>query len=68
MYKRQTPNVILLGDVNLDGVVNFSDIPPFISLLINEEFQTEADCNGSGDVDFSDIPSFIDILIASSGG
>jgi len=59
------PPVILLGDVNLDGVVNFSDIPAFIALLQSGEFQAEADCNGSGDVDFSDIPFFIDILIAS---
>ena len=59
------PPVILLGDVNLDGVVNFSDIPAFIALLQSGEFQAEADCNGSGDVDFSDIPLFIDILIAS---
>ena len=58
----------LLGDVNLDGVVNFLDIPPFISLLIDGEFQAEADCDESGDVTFMDIPVFIGLLIASSSG
>lgn len=51
-----------LGDVNLDGAVNFQDIPPFIAILIADGFQTEADCNENGAVDFSDIPAFIAIL------
>jgi len=53
---------LILGDVNLDGVVDFSDIPPFIAVLKAGSFQAEADCNKSGAVDFSDIPPFIDIL------
>ena len=59
------PEEILLGDVNLDGAVNFLDIPPFISLLASGTFQAEADCNESGTVDFQDIPAFIAILSGS---
>ncbi len=55
----------LLGDVNLDGVVNFSDIPAFISVLQSGGFQAEADCDESGVVDFADIPAFIAILQGS---
>ena len=55
---------LLLGDCNLDGVVDFSDIPSFIDVLISGEYLEEADCNLDEVVDFSDIPSFIDILIA----
>ena len=55
----------LLGDVNLDMVVNFFDIAPFIALLTNSQFQFEADINGDGAVTFFDIQPFIDIL---SGG
>lgn len=55
----------LLGDVNLSGAVGFSDIPPFIDLLISGEFQFEADINGDGAVSFLDIPLFIRILIGS---
>ena len=59
------PEEILLGDVDMNGVVEFRDIPPFISLLVSGTFQAEADINGSGTVDFQDIPAFIDILIGS---
>ena len=54
----------LLGDVNGDGVVDFSDIPSFISVLQSGDFLDEADINGDGRVDFADIPFFIDLLIA----
>ena len=57
-------SVSVLGDVNLDGVVDFSDIPTFISVLTAGDFQDEADCDLDGDVDFSDIPFFIEILIS----
>ena len=53
------------GDVNLDGVVNFLDISPFImALTMGEmgEFQAQADCNGDGEVSFLDIAPFIQIL------
>ncbi len=52
----------LLGDVNLDGVVNFLDIFPLISVLANEEFQFEADANQDGVVNFLDISPFISLL------
>jgi len=35
---------VLLGDINLDGDVNFSDISPFISVWSNSRFQAEAGC------------------------
>jgi hypothetical protein len=54
----------LLGDANRDGVINFADIPSFISILQSGIYLDEADINGDGVVDFSDIPFFIDILIA----
>ena len=54
-----------LGDVDLSGVVDFSDIPSFIAILIGGTNQCEADCDQSGVVDFADIPAFIAILLAS---
>ena len=56
---------VLLGDVNLDGVVDFLDISPFISILSNTGFQAEADIDQSGVVDFLDISPFIGILSGS---
>ena len=57
------PDTILLGDVDLDGAVNFLDIPAFITLLIAGDYQAEADINIDDVVDFADIPLFIDILV-----
>jgi len=59
-----TPVLVLVGDVNQDGVIDFGDIPAFIAALQAGTFQDEADCNRDGVVDFSDIPAFIAILIA----
>ena len=52
----------LLGDVNMDGVVDFFDISPFIAILSSSGFQAEADIDGSGVVDFFDISPFIGLL------
>ena len=54
----------LLGDVTLDGAVDFLDIGPFIALLSANAFQDEADINLDGDVDFLDIGPFIELLSA----
>ena len=53
---------VLLGDVNTDGDVNFSDIAPFIARLFDNIFQAEADMNGDGVVSFADISLFIEAL------
>ena len=53
----------LLGDINLDEVVDFSDIPSFIELLTAGEYQVEADIDENGVVDFADIPLLVDLLI-----
>ena len=55
----------LLGDVNLDGTVDFLDISPFIAVLSGGIDQAEADCNEDGVVNFLDISPFISILSGS---
>ena len=52
----------ILGDVNVDGEVNFLDISPFIVLLSAGDFQDEADVDGNGVVNFLDISPFINLL------
>lgn len=59
-------DAVLLGDVNLDGTVNFLDIAPFISRLTMGDFQAEADIDGNGAVNFLDIAPFIGILSGPS--
>ena len=55
----------LLGDVDLSGTVDFSDIVPFIGILSGDSFQCEADIDESGEVNFLDIVPFIAILSGS---
>ena len=56
----------LKGDVNMDGIVNFLDISPFIIALSSPEgAPDEADCNCDGVVNFLDISVFINILAGS---
>ncbi|MDB2685608.1 lamin tail domain-containing protein [Mariniblastus sp.] len=54
----------ILGDANLNGVVDFDDISPFITLLANGLYLSQADTNQDGVLDFDDISSFITILAA----
>ena len=56
---------VMKGDVNMDGVVDFFDISPFVDLLSSGEFQAEADTTCNGVVDFFDISPFIALLKAS---
>ena len=56
----------LLGDTSLSGIVNFLDIPPFISLLSSSTFLNEADINRDGKVDFLDITPFVALLSSGS--
>ena len=53
----------LIGDVNLDGMIDFNDIPRFVDLLLMGMFQCEADIDGNGVVNFNDIPPFVDLLL-----
>ena len=56
----------LKGDVDLNGFVEFADIPAFIQVLIDQGNQREADADCNGEVEFADIPAFIQILIEAA--
>ena len=58
-------NATLLGDINLDGAVDFMDVSLFVSLLSVGDFQEEADINEDNAVDFLDIGPFVGILSGS---
>ena len=53
----------MLGDVNLDGVVDFFDISPFIAVLSGKGFLQEADVNQDDVVDLLDISPFLVLLL-----
>ena len=56
---------VLLGDVNMDGVVDCFDIMPFIMVLFTGGFQAQADIGGNGVVNFFDINPFVEILVGN---
>ena len=56
---------LLLGDVNLDGVVNLLDVGPFVDLISLGQFQAEGDINQDGKVNLLDVDPFVALL---SGG
>ena len=54
--------IVLIGDVNLDGVVNLLDVGPFVALLTSGTFQAEADINEDGEVNLLDVGPFVQLL------
>ena len=54
--------IVLLGDCNRDGVIDFSDISPFITVLASDGYLAEADTDEDGAVTFDDISPFIVLL------
>ena len=57
-------SAVILGDVDMNGVVNFGDIPAFIAILQAGAFKAEADIDQNEVVNFADIPAFIALLSA----
>ena len=52
----------LKGDVNMDGMIDFFDIQPFIDALSGGQNPPPADIDCNGVVNFFDIQPFIDLL------
>ena len=57
--------VPLLGDVNLDNVVNGLDVDPFVDKLLSGSFQNEADMNQDGVVNGLDVDPFVAAVVGS---
>ncbi|MBR5119191.1 MAG: chitobiase/beta-hexosaminidase C-terminal domain-containing protein [Muribaculaceae bacterium] len=59
--------IVLAGDVNLDGTVTASDITELYNYLLNgdQTYVNSADVNGDGDITAADITAVYDILLGS---
>jgi hypothetical protein len=53
----------LLGDANLDGVVNGLDVDPFVDVLLNGSYQPEADMNEDQVVNGLDVDPFVAAVV-----
>ena len=54
---------VVLGDVNLDTMVNGLDVDPFVDVLLNGPFQAEADMNLDGVVNGLDVDPFVAAVV-----
>jgi hypothetical protein len=54
---------LLLGDVNLDGVVNGLDVDLFVDVLLNGSYQAEADMNEDAVVNGLDVDPFVAAVV-----
>ena len=55
----------LLGDANMDGVVDLLDVGLFVDILVMGGFQCESDVNQDGIVDLLDVGPFVDVLLGN---
>ncbi|MEM9410426.1 MAG: FG-GAP-like repeat-containing protein [Planctomycetota bacterium] len=62
VFLNQGSGAILIGDVNHDGVIDLQDVAPFVAVLVDAGFQTEADINCDGRVDLLDVSPFVELL------
>jgi hypothetical protein len=54
---------VLLGDVNMDGVVNGLDVDPFVGLVTGGTYQAEGDMNEDGVVNGLDVDPFVATVV-----
>jgi hypothetical protein len=53
----------LLGDVNMDGVVNGLDVDPFVGLVTSGTYQAEGDMNEDDVVNGLDVDPFVAAVV-----
>lgn len=58
---------ITLGDMNGDGKVNGLDVEPFVDVLLNGLYQSEADMNLDDKVNGLDVEPFVHAVLADGG-
>ncbi len=55
-------DMIMLGDVNCDGVVDLLDVAPFVGFVTSGDFFEKADINLDGTVNLLDVQPFVELL------
>ncbi len=59
-----TPDPVLKGDINGDGIVDITDVNMVINMVLGKlDKTTAADIDGSGDVDITDVNLVINVML-----
>ena len=53
----------LLGDVNLDGIINILDIIATVNFILNNEYNVSADLNDDSIINVLDIIELVNIIM-----
>jgi len=59
------PEETLLGDINVDEIINIQDIILLINMILNQESSDLADMNGDSNVDILDVVALVNIILQS---
>ena len=55
-------DLIVTGDVNLDGEVNIADVNAIIDRILSNTEDSNADVNGDGEINVADVNAIINII------
>lgn len=58
-------DLLIAGDVNLDGEVNIADVNAVIDIILSSTGNADADVNGDGEVNLADVNAVINIIQGS---
>ena len=53
----------IVGDINLDGIVNVLDVVQVVNLVLVNEYEENSDLNGDGIVNVLDIVQLVNIIL-----
>ena len=59
----ESTDFILLGDINLDDIINVQDIILVVNLVLNGEYNNIADLNSDSMVDVLDIVQLVSVIL-----
>ena len=63
VYASMPQDVVIQGDVNVDGEVNIADINTIIDMILSGNVSLLGDVNGDGEINVADINAVIDIIL-----
>ena len=59
------PEEAVLGDINIDEIVNIQDIILLINMILSQEISDVADVNSDSNVDILDVVLLVNIILQS---